>query len=169
MEDKTHTGMINLFYGFLIVSVVLNFIPNMYALAASVMLWLVTLIAAYLYRARDSEDGLMYNHMTYLIGTIWIGTTLIVIGAGIAGWWVFNEGDRTAINGLMTSLQTTGVLDEATTQMFTDQYISDNKNLLLTASAIGVGPAILYFVYRVSNGLSRAAKGYRIANPKSWL
>ena len=34
---------------------------------------------------------------------------------------------------------------------------------------VAIGPAILYFVYRVVNGMSRAAKGYRIANPKSWL
>lgn len=31
------------------------------------------------------------------------------------------------------------------------------------------GPIILYFVYRLANGLSRALKGHRIGNVNKWI
>ncbi len=169
MENTNQKNTINTLYGFLIASTVLGFVPNGWAFCASVTLWLVTLVAAYVYRNKDSEDGLLYNHMTYLIGTIWIGTSFILIGTLLAGFWVFNNGDNSALDAAMGDINQGVVPDEAALTAITAQYIGDNKSLLLTASLVAIGPAILYFVYRVANGLGRAAKGYRLANPKSWL
>ncbi len=169
MENKTQTNTINILYGFLIISTVLGFVPNFMAFIASLVLWFVTLIAAYVYRRKDTEDGLLYNHMTYLISTIWIGTSFILLGTLIAAWWVFTNGDNTAINGAMASITNGATLDETAMRTITEAYLKANQSLLLKASAVAIGPAILYFVYRVANGMSRAAKGYRLANPKSWL
>jgi uncharacterized membrane protein len=169
MENKSQTNAINILYGLLIVSTVLGFVPNLMAFTASLVLWLITLIAAYLYRRKDTEDGLLYNHMTYLIGTIWIGTSFILLGTLIAGWWVFTNGDNTAIQGAMASVTNGATLDETAMKAITEAYLKANQAVLIKASAVAIGPAILYFVYRVANGMSRAAKGYRLANPKSWL
>ena len=169
MENKAQTNIINILYGFLIVSTVLGFVPNVTAFTASLVLWFVTLVAAYIYRRKDKEDGLLYNHMTYLIGTIWIGTTFILIGTLIAGWWVFTNGDNTAIDGAMASVANGAALDDTALKAITEAYLKTNQTLLIQASAVAIGPAIIYFVYRVANGMSRAAQGYRLANPKSWL
>lgn len=169
MENKTQINTINILYGFLIISTVLGFVPNITAFTASLVLWFITLIAACIYRRKDKEDGLLYNHMTYLIGTIWIGTTFILMGTLIAGWWVFTNGDNTAIDGAMASVANGAALDETAIKTIIEAYLKTNRILLIQSSAVAIGPAILYFVYRVANGMSRAAKGYRLANPKSWL
>lgn len=169
MENPTQNKIINTLYAFLVISTILGFVPNGTAFLASFVLWLVTLIAAYAYRSRDKEDGLIYNHMTYLIGTVWIGTSFILLGTIVMGLWVFYAGDNSALNAAMSTIDSGAVPDDAMLQSVISDYMSDNTKLLWTASIVAIGPAVLYFVYRVANGLSRAAKGYRIANPKSWL
>jgi len=169
METTGQNKIINTLYGFLILSTILGFVPNGMAFAASFALWVVTLIAAYIYRRKDTEDGLLYNHMTYLIGTIWIGTSFILIGTLIAGAWVYFYGNNGPLDAAVVQINGGTVPDDAMLQGVMREYLLVNKSLLITASIVAVGPAILYFVYRVANGLSRAAKGYRLANPKSWL
>lgn len=169
MENAEQKKIINTLYGFLIVSTILGFVPHSGAFMASLALWIVTLVAAYVYRAKDKNDGLLYNHMVYLIGTIWIGTTLILLGTVIAGLWVFYQGDNSPLDDAAVAVSQGTVPDEAMLRQIMGAYFHSNKGLLITASSIAIGPAILYFVYRVANGLSRAAKGYRLANPKSWL
>jgi uncharacterized membrane protein len=169
METKGRNKTINTLYGFLILSTILGFVPNGMAFTASFALWVVTLIAAYIYRGKDTEDGLLYNHMTYLIGTIWIGTSFILIGTLIAAAWVYFYGNNGPLDTAIVQINTGAVPDEALMQAVMNEYLLVNKSLLITASIVAVGPAIMYFVYRVANGLGRAAKGYRLANPKSWL
>jgi uncharacterized membrane protein len=169
MENQSQKNTLNTLYILLILSTILGFVPNGTAFLLSVVLWFVVLIAAYFYRSKDKEDGLLYNHMTYLIGTVWIGTSVIILGALIGGYWIYTHGDNSAIAALMTKIDGGIVPTEAEIADVTTKYMLDNKDLILTASLVTVGPAILYFVYRIGNGFSRACKGYRIANPKSWL
>lgn len=169
MENAAQKNIINTLYGFLILSTILGFVPHSGAFIASLVLWTVALVAAYLYRCKDKDDGLLYNHMTYLIGTIWIGTTLIVLGTIIAGLWVYYYGDNSPLDDAVAAVSQGAVPDEAMLRQIMGAYFHANKGLLITASSVAIGPAILYFVYRVANGLGRAAKGYRLANPRSWL
>lgn len=169
MGNEEQKKIINTLYGFLILSTILGFVPHGGAFMASLALWLVTLVAAYIYRGKDKDDGLLHNHMTYLIGTIWIGTSLIVLGTMIAGLWVYYGGDNSPLDDVVAAANKGVIPDEAGLRQIMGDYFTINKRLLITASSVAIGPAILYFVYRVANGLSRAAKGYRLANPKSWL
>ncbi|PZQ45380.1 MAG: hypothetical protein DI551_07525 [Micavibrio aeruginosavorus] len=169
MENAGQKKIINALYGLLVVSTILGFMPNFNAFLASFVLWAAVLAASYLYRRKDSEDGLLYNHMTYLIGTIWIGTAFILLGTIIAGLWVFLQGDGSILDAAIAKIESGAAIDEAELTQITHDYITANKGLLMTASFAAVGPAVLYFVYRVANGYGRAMKGYRIANPKSWL
>ncbi len=169
MEDKTQKNTINTLYFILVLSTILGFVPNAWAFTASFTLWVVVLLAAYVYRGKDNEDGLLYNHMTYLIGTIWIGTSFILIGTLAAGLWVYLQGDNSAFEAAFARLEGGAMIDEAAIRQVTQDYLSINRDLMITASTFAIGPSILYFVYRVANGISRAGKGYRIANPKSWL
>lgn len=169
MENKAQNNIINTLYAFLVLSTILGFMPYGIAFCASLVLWFVTLIAAYIYRRKDTEDGLLYNHMTYLIGTIWIGTTFILLGTLLAGFVVFWYGNNGPLDAVVAEAVNGKILDEAALMQVMSAYLALNKKLIITASTVIVGPTILYFVYRVANGLSRAAKGYRLANPKSWL
>lgn len=169
MENAKQKNTINTLYAFLVLSTILGFIPNGQAFIASLALWIVTLVTAYIYRAKDSEGGLLYNHMTYLIGTIWISTSLILLTTLAAGFIVYYYGDNSPLDSAVPQINNGIVPDEAFLRGIMEHYFSANKKLILTASIAVVGPAIVYFIYRVANGLSRAGKGYRIANPKSWL
>ena len=167
MEKQKKT--INTLYFILILSTILSFVPESIAQTVSLVLVIVVLIAAYMYRSKDSQDGLLYNHMTYMIGTIWIGTGFIVLGSLITGLWVYLQGDQSVILNAISQIEAGIVPSEAQMEGYVSDYIDSNKALLMKASLVAIGPAILYFVYRVGNGIGRASKGYRIANPKSWL
>ncbi len=153
----------------LVLSTFTSFVPLTLAQILSLVLLIVVLVAAYIYRAKDNEDGLLYNHMTYLIGTIWIGTSLLTIGILAASTWIYLQGDHSLLNQVASDLQNGRMLTEEDLWAIFMQYMAANKNLLVLSSIVTIGPAVLYFVYRVANGYSRACKGYRIANPKSWL
>ncbi len=171
MEDKTQSQktIINVLYFMIVLSTILSFVPYTIGQLLSLTLIVVALIGAYIYRTRDREDGLLYNHMTYMIGTIWIGTSFILLGCMIMGLWVYVSGDQSVIMRAITQLEAGGMITEEQLTEYMNQYIISNQSLLIKASLIALGPAILYFVYRVANGIARAGKGYRIANPKSWL
>lgn len=169
MENTPHKNTINTLYLLLVISTVLGFVPNMTAFMFSLALWFVVLVAAYIYRAKDKEDGLLSNHMTYLIGTIWIGTSFIVMAALIGGYWIWSQGDSSAFDTFAASLESGAQpSEEAMMNVMTDYFMANN-DLILKVSLLTIAPAVLYFVYRIGNGFSRAWKGYRIANPKSWL
>ena len=169
MENKSQKNTVNTLYLMLVFSTILGFVPNFMAFLLSLALWLTVLMAAYFYRSKDKEDGLLYNHMTYLIGTVWIGTSFILLGTMIGAYWIFSQGDVAPFYALMSQVENGVMIGEAEVMDAFNVFIAGNKNLVMTASLVTVGPAILYFVYRVANGYSRACKGYRIANPKSWL
>ncbi len=169
MDTKQQQNTINTLYVMLIVSTILSFVPMMMAQSFSVILLLFVLLGAYYYRSKDKEDGLLFNHMTYMIGTIWIGTTFIVLGIIAAGLWIYQFGDHSIIGTTINSINSGQMYDEAALNSVMFDYMRANQSLLMKATLLTVGPAILYFVYRVANGFSRSLRGYRIAKPKSWL
>lgn len=169
MENKDQKNTINTLYVMLVLSTILSFVPMMIAQSFSLILLIIVLIGAYYYRSRDNEDGLLYNHMTYMIGTIWIGTSFIVLGIIMAGLWIYQNGDHSIIDNTIAQIQSGTMIDEAALNTIMLDYMKANYPLLMKTSLVTIGPAILYFVYRVGNGFARSLKGYRIANPKSWL
>lgn len=169
MDTKQQKNIINILYFFLILSTILSFVPTMEGQIGSLALILITLLSGYYYRGRDKEDGLLYNHMTYMIGTIWIGGGFIILGMIAFAVWVYLKGDHSVIYQTVEQIQSGQMFDEAAMYAVMQDYLAANKNFLIRASLPTIGPAILYIVYRVGNGFARACKGYRIANPKSWL
>jgi uncharacterized membrane protein len=169
MNIKEQKTTIMALYIMLILSTILSFAPNMLLQIGSLTLFLVALVAAYIYRAKDKDDGLLANHMTYLIGTIWIGSTFLVIGIIIAVVWISGESNNAALQDVVEQINSGLALDEALLKSAMAQYISDNQQLLLRVTLITIGPAMVYILYRIASGLSRAVRGYRMAKPKSWL
>ena len=50
-----------------------------------------------------------------------------------------------------------------------DQFMEENRAVFYKAGAIAIVPVVLYLLYRLSKGLSRASRGYRVADVKSWF
>ncbi len=169
MDAQKQKSTINLLYIFLIASTIFSFMPYVSAQVAALALIIVTLMAAYYYRSKDSTGGLIHNHMTYMIGTIWIGGTVLLLGMMAIGLCLYLRGDHTLLQDAMRSAQSGIMPDEAALQSLTIDYMRANWNLIVTSSIAFGGPPLIYFIYRVANGYTRALKGYRIAKPKSWL
>lgn len=169
MDTQKQKSIINALYICLIISTVLSFMPYLNAVIASAALFIVTLFAAYIYRMKDTPDGLLYNHMTYLIGTIWISSSFLILGIMAAGYCVYMNGDHSVVQTAMNGVQSGVMPSEEEMKGMTMSYVRDNLRLIVSASLVFVGPPLLYLVYRVANGYARAMKGYRIAKPKSWL
>lgn len=169
MEQKQQKNAINALYIFLVVSTILSFMPYISAQIMAFALVFVTLGAAYFYRGKDTEDGLLHNHMTYMIGTIWIGGGFLLLGFIALGLDLYLRGDHSVVYDAMQTAQSGTIASEEDMQRLTLSYITANKDLLVTSSLVFLGPPMLYFIYRVANGYARAMKGYRIAKPKSWL
>lgn len=169
METKQQLNIISVLYILLIVATVLSFVPLAVAQIATIPMILLVLVAAYIYRAKDSEDGLLYNHMTYMIGTIWIGSTFLAIGTMAASYYVHVNGNHTVAIDAWNQIQSGYIPSNDDMWNLFLNYYEANKAVMVTAMLAFVAPPILYFVYRIGNGYSRAIKGYRIAKPKSWL
>lgn len=169
MENSGQRAFINILYIMLTAVTVFACTPSIPMQIASFCLALLFLTCAYVYRASDRHDGLVYNHMTYMIGTFWASSAILAVSSLIAGFFVYTGGDNSALEDAVQTLQS-GNLDVNTfVKSAMDSYKKDNETLLIISSFITLAPTVLYFVYRVANGYSRAMKGYRIANPKSWL
>lgn len=169
MDNNNEQKTINALYVLLIVASIMGCMPFVSAVFLSLALTMIVLIAGYIYKARSDKDSLLWNHMTYLVGTIWIGSTFLFIGVAIAGIWVFLQGDHSIIHNAAMEMAGGRVPTDVDMINLSMNYIEANKMLLITASLAFVGPALLYFVYRIANGFTRSLKGYRMANPKGWL
>lgn len=169
MDIKKQQSTIQGLYVLLIAATIMSFMPSVAVSVFGIILLLITLIAAYIYRLSDSRDGLLHNHMTYMIGTIWIASTVIAIGIALAGWSVYMNGDHTAIQNAVLDVQSGAVPSEDHLYDYLWQYMDDNRKLIWDSAVTFVALPVLYFLYRVVNGFARAVGGYRVANPKSWL
>lgn len=169
MEQKQQKSTINALYIFLVISTVLSFVPYISAQIMAFALVFVTLTAAYIYRGKDAEGGLLHNHMTYMIGTIWIGGGFLLLGFIALGLALYARGDHSVVYEAMQAAQSGIIANQDDMQRLTLSYITANKDLIIMSSFVFLGPPMLYFIYRVANGYGRAMKGYRIAKPKSWL
>lgn len=169
MSSTTDQKTIMQFYAAFVASILCNFVPMAIVQGFGLCLFLAVMIAAYIYKARSPLDSLLYNHMTYLIGTIWIGSFLLLIGMAIATYWVYNKGDHTLIMSFMDSVNSGVVPTPDQMEGVMMQYIQVNKALLITATLSTIGPGMLYIIYRTVYAMTRASKGYRLAKPAGWL
>lgn len=156
-------------YAVFSVSILMNFIPSTIVQIFALCLLTVILIAAYIYKAKAKLDSLMYNHTTYLIGTIWASSLLLLIGMAIATFWVYEKGDHALIESIITGMNNGILFTESELTSIFSNYIQQNMTLLITATATTLGPGLIYLIYRISKGTVRAVKGHRIAKPASWL
>lgn len=164
-EQKTIVQL----YAVFSAGILMNFIPSAVVQIFALCLLIVVLIAAYIYKAKAKLDSLMYNHTTYLIGTIWASSLLLFIGMVIATFWVYEKGDHALIETIITGMNDGVMFTEKELAGIFSDYVHQNLTLLLTATVSTLGPGLIYMIYRVSKGTARALKGHRVAKPASWF
>jgi uncharacterized membrane protein len=158
------------FYAVMSVTVVLCSLPVIALLNLSLIVAVLTLIVAYLARARfPKNDSFEENHTTYVIRSLWLYSLLFLIGAIAASYFVFAQGNRESLAPMLEVIAAGQKPTESEMQSWTHQYAEDNAELLMRMFRLWLCPAQIYLVWRILQGGSRAFKGYRIARPGSWL
>lgn len=165
-------------YGAFGICLVSSFLPLLEAAIVSIFLLAAVLIAAYIIRAKSEEGSLPENHMTFIIRTIWIAGIISIVSISSGCAFMLMDIDNAPLGPCIDQIlgldpaQAQGMSTLALYQMFgpcLDEFIKVNFMVLIISAAIAGAPILVYLLYRYIKGLSRAIKGYRIANQKSWL
>lgn len=160
------------------VSVILSVIPSFSAALLSAFFFIGVLIAGYSVRGKVEHGSLVENHATFVIRTMWIAAFLSLITTGIATTYMLGRIDYFMFDPCANALaakgiawvENAGMMDiYAVIEPCVAPFIDSNYILLKNALLIAGGPPVLYMVYRIAKGVGRAMKGYRLANPKSWI
>ena len=173
-EQKT---LYNL-YALFAVSLVLCVVPQASAAMLCLVFFTWLLIAAYIIRRKAEENSLTHNHTTYIIRSLWIGALISMLTTIAASLYMLKnisyEPFQPCANVIagkgVEALQAMSMMEVyAMAEPCVEGFISFNRHALVMAVLIAAAPALLYMSYRFIRGVSRAVKGYRLANPKSWV
>jgi uncharacterized membrane protein len=156
----------------------LSFMPSGIAALISLALILGVLMVAYAWRTDSEEDGLLANHMTFIIRTIWIGGFLALATIAVAAIYLnmmldntplqpcaddifnfVNAGDLMNFDPLITAISGKCLVP----------YLARNLTSFIISGVIGILPVLIYFIVRFLRGFTRAQNGYRVAKPKAWF
>lgn len=160
------------------VSIVFSVVPSISAAFVSALFFLIALIAAYVVRGRSDTHSLTENHMIYVIRTIWIASLFAIVTMGFAAAYMLPKIEYLPLQSCMNALasQGTAALEsmgiaeaEAIIAPCMEDFMAMNYQVFLVAAFIAGGPLIVYLGYRFVKGIARAAKGYRLADPKGWF
>lgn len=175
--DPQRKPVLNL-YAALAVAILAGLTPSILLALVGLVFLAGVLAYAYRLRARSEPEGLAANHATYVIRTIWIGGVLALLTTTIGGVIMLTDIDYTpfdrcaqSITGQAETLATNPdfALIWQLTSPCMDEFLHVNMRGITIAGLAAIVPVALYFALRFIRGLSRAIKGYRIANPKMWL
>lgn len=148
---------VNRIYAALAAMIIFSCLPLAVLQVVAILLLFYVMGSAYILRSKYGEDSLVHNHMTYLIRTFWISSLFFAIGFVAAGFYLSGKLDLAAI-------------EEMSNTMLTGQFVvTENMKLLAVVSLVSMGPSMIYFIYRVAKGLSRALRGHRMGNVKEWF
>ena len=180
MNDEQPEGqkaILNL-YAALGVSLILSVLPYAAAGVLSLIFFAGVLIAAYVLRGKVEEHSLSENHATFIIRTLWIGAFFSLITTVIASAYMLSGIDYSQFQPCANDLASRGlewVENAGVMQVYAvaepclDSFLHSNKTLLMNAMIIAGGPIVIYMAYRMAKGVSRAMKGYRLADAKTWF
>lgn len=165
-EQKTITNV----YAALTVSLVMSFLPIMSAALLALVMFVGVWIAAYVLRGKHEHDSLTADHMTFIIRTIWIAGLMSLLTMSAATAYILAVYDPTMMMACAQNLPSTDMAAiEAAVRPCYDEFMRVNMPYLIKGAAIGIGPVVIYLAYRLTKGLSRALKGHRIGDVKSWF
>ncbi len=160
------------------VCLVLSAIPIAAAAVFSVLAFPAVLIAAYIIRRKYEMHSFAENHASYVIRSVWISALLSLFTSIVATFYMMSRIDYSPFNSCANDASSRGV-DWIEGAGFSDVYAMIEpcaepfmmvNHVLFVNMALIIGvPILLYLAYRLAKGASRAMKGYRLADNKSWF
>ncbi len=174
---KGQRTILNLYAAFG-VSLILSVLPYMAAGILSLLFFVGVLVAAYAIRKKVEDHSLSENHATFIIRTMWIGAFFSLVTTAIASAYMISGIDYSQFTPCANALASKGTawLESAgmmeiygVTEPCMDRFLESNGTLLMNAMIIAGAPVIIYMTYRLAKGVSRATKGYRLSDSKSWF
>lgn len=164
-------------YGAFAATLIFMLVPHVGMCVLAILMMLGTTIAAYTVRRKSEPGSLAADHMTFIIRSIWIGSGLAALTTAAASAYMLATADMVPLQScsdqVAQTIINTGTQDVAAMQAMMqpciDGFISANMGVLTNSVIIAAGAPMLYFAYRLAKGLSRARKGHRLGNVKSWL
>jgi len=167
--DDEQKKVVNI-YAMLCGALIMSLVPMATAAGLSLIMFGAVLTAAYVLRGRAQGDSPMAGHMTYIIRTLWISGFFGVATMAIAIIYVLGVYDPSPLEPCASGTMPSEMAEiEAALKPCYDEFMRVNMKYLVTGGLIGAGPVVLYLVYRAAKGLSRALKGHRIGDTKSWF
>lgn len=176
-DNKEQKKIYNL-YALFGVSLILSLIPVVSAALLCLLFFTWLLIAAYRTRGKAEEHSLTHNHATYIIRSLWIGAFTSLVTMLAASIYLHFNVNHEPFMPCATNIAELGIAALETmssakiyalVEPCVEDFISYNKQQLMMAAVIGILPPLLYIAFRFTKGFMRAAKGYRLADPKSWF
>lgn len=175
-QNTQHKAILNM-YGLFGASMILSIIPSLTAMILSLIFFSVLLVLSYGLRNKAEPQSLQENHAQYIVRTLWITALFSLVTTSLASIYMIRLLDYAPFSPCADGLLSQGAALEnadggqiyAQIEPCIEGFIAFNHTALINATLIAGLPLILYLGYRFTKGLGRAMKGYRLANPKSWL
>lgn len=160
-NDKKRALTLYAFFG---ASLLLGLIPQAIATVVSLVFLIISMVYAYKLRRGDDVAA---NHAAFILQTIWVATIVSLLSLVAGSIYLIPNINYASFAPCDQALEAGQELLELYPCFAT--FIAANMNVLVLTALITAAPIALYLIVRFIRGLSRAMKGYRIANPKSWL
>lgn len=156
-------------YGLVSASIILCFIPITAFFMTGLILLPISLLVCWGLRLGKPHDSLIYNHMIYISRTIWMYSLLLSLTSSIAGFMVFRWADNSLLHDTLNTIMGGQSYSHEELYGVLLDYARANLILMISAAMICIVPVVGYITYRLSRGLSRALKGYRLPRPQAWF
>lgn len=176
-SDPDKKRVLNLYAAFG-VSILLMLVPSLMISFVALVFALGVLVGAYSMRKNAATESLAENHCTYIIRTLWITALFSLVTLFAGSVYMLSGIDYSAFEPCANAMAQRGVqfVQNATYEEVyalaapcMNAFIDFNMGLLTITVLITAVPVLIYLGYRYLKGLMRAIKGYRMADPKSWV
>lgn len=175
-QTNTEQNLVNAAYGIVVGATIMTFVPIMAIAILAMAFFVLVLIVLYILRLAGRKDGLLKNHTTYLIRTIWITMLFMNVTGTFATMYLlprYNSGPLGPCNEDVTRALYSGNGDISSLATLMnpcmDAFMSQNLGVFLVAALIGGGPLLVYLIYRIVKGGALGMKGQLIEKPKAWF
>ena len=160
---------IKIFMGYLIffMTILTSCYPVGMLAVMSLGLALFFMIYVYYYKMVSQKGSLVYDHMIYLIRSLWIGSFYLMICLTAAYFYGAPRFDMTVIEMVTTGQYVP--MSEQEIYALQDRFIAMNQPLIIYVLLIAFGPTVLFFLYRILKGQMAASKGKAPKGLRSWL
>lgn len=188
--EKEKSLILNLYAAFGI-SLVFLLIPFGASFIVSIIFMLGAFIGSYIIRKKSEENSLTFNHTTYLIRTIWIGSLLSFINIFFLfilyllsnTFTTIRKTIKNVLNNLFdfssidhcfakySSLASQNIHGQPKTnllqQCITEFYFDNILNFILIIFILF--PVYSYLLYRVFKGIIYGSNTKKLSSPKTWF